>query len=229
MLMDTRAGPQGRNQLVELRQAGIRRSGRWLVRGVDLSIGRGEILTLIGPNGAGKSTTAKLVTGVLRADEGTVQRAEDLRIGYVPQKLSIDWTMPLTVRRLMHLTGRLADDDLTDALSATGIAHLIEAEVRHLSGGEFQRALLARAIARKPDLQRLFGGNARGLAVYSHRHDHTHLDDGRVLHGDGSITDHCHPGDGHHDHDHHQEHDHHGHDHHGHDHATPAGEGNRHA
>ncbi|KEQ08118.1 ATP-binding cassette domain-containing protein [Pseudorhizobium pelagicum] len=301
MLMDTRAGPQGRNQLVELRQAGIRRSGRWLVRGVDLSIGRGEILTLIGPNGAGKSTTAKLVTGVLRADEGTVQRAEDLRIGYVPQKLSIDWTMPLTVRRLMRLTGRLADDDLTDALSATGIAHLVEAEVRHLSGGEFQRALLARAIARKPDLlvldepvqgvdfagetalydlirdirkttgcgillishdlhmvmagtdtviclnghvccrgtpeavsrsedyQRLFGGNARGLAVYSHRHDHTHLDDGRVLHGDGSITDHCHPGDGHHDHDHHQEHDHHGHDHHGHDHATPAGEGNRHA
>ena len=292
MLMDTRAGPQGRNQLVELRQAGIRRSGRWLVRGVDLSIGRGEILTLIGPNGAGKSTTAKLVTGVLRTDEGTVQRAEDLRIGYVPQKLSIDWTMPLTVRRLMRLTGRLADDDLTDALSATGIAHLVEAEVRHLSGGEFQRALLARAIARKPDLlvldepvqgvdfagetalydlirdirkttgcgillishdlhmvmagtdtviclnghvccsedyQRLFGGNARGLAVYSHRHDHTHLDDGRVLHGDGSITDHCHPGDGHHDHDHHQEHDHHGHDHHGHDHATPAGEGNRHA
>ncbi|MFN7102246.1 MAG: ATP-binding cassette domain-containing protein [Pseudorhizobium sp.] len=294
--MDSRAGSKAPTQLVKLQKAGIRRSGRWLVRGVDLDIGRGEILTLIGPNGAGKSTTAKLVTGVLRADEGSVHRAADLRVGYVPQKLSIDWTMPLTVRRLMRLTGGLADGDLKDALAATGITHLIDAEVRHLSGGEFQRTLLARAIARKPDLlvldepvqgvdfagetalydlirdirtstgcgillishdlhmvmagtdtviclnghvccrgtpetvsrsddyQRLFGGNARGLAIYSHRHDHTHLDDGRVLHGDGSVTDHCHPDDGHH---------HHGHDHpdgdHDHHHAAPAGEGGRHA
>ena len=274
MLMDVQADPQGRTKLVELRNAGVRREGRWLVRGVDLAIDRGEILTLIGPNGAGKSTTAKLVTGVLRADEGSVHRNDRLRIGYVPQKLSIDWTMPLSVRRLMRLTGKLSDADLGEALEATGIPHLVDAEVRHLSGGEFQRALLARAIARRPDLlvldepvqgvdfageaalydlirqirhttgcgillishdlhmvmagtdtviclnghvccrgtpetvsrsadyQRLFGGAGRSLAVYSHHHDHTHLPDGRVLHGDGSVTDHCHPDDGHHDHDH---------------------------
>ncbi|WP_425595799.1 ATP-binding cassette domain-containing protein [Pseudorhizobium flavum] len=303
MLMQDKSGPQGRNQLVDLQRAGIQRNGRWLVRGVDLSISRGEILTLIGPNGAGKSTTAKLVTGVLRPNEGTVARAGDLRIGYVPQKLSIDWTMPLSVRRLMRLTNGLTDADLTAALSATGISHLINAEVRHLSGGEFQRALLARAIARKPDLlvldepvqgvdfagetalydlirqirdatgcgillishdlhmvmaatdtviclnghvccrgtpdsvsrsedyQRLFGVNARGLALYSHQHDHTHLPDGRVLHGDGSITEHCHPEDGHHHHDHDQQghaHDH-GHGHHSHDHGSQDGEAARHA
>lgn len=303
MLMQDKSGSQGRNQLVDLQRAGIQRNRRWLVRGVDLSIARGEILTLIGPNGAGKSTTAKLVTGVLHPSEGTVARAGDLRIGYVPQKLSIDWTMPLSVRRLMRLTNTLTDADLIAALSATGISHLIDAEVRHLSGGEFQRALLARAIARKPDLlvldepvqgvdfagetalydlirqirdatgcgillishdlhmvmaatdtviclnghvccrgtpdsvsrsedyQRLFGANARGLALYSHQHDHTHLPDGRVLHGDGSITEHCHPEDGHHRHDHdHQGHDHaHGHVHHSHDHGSQDGEAARHA
>ena len=299
MLMQDKSGSQGRNQLVDLQRAGIQRNGRWLVRGVDLSISRGEILTLIGPNGAGKSTTAKLVTGVLRPNEGTVARAGDLRIGYVPQKLSIDWTMPLSVRRLMRLTNGLTDADLTAALSATGISHLINAEVRHLSGGEFQRALLARAIARKPDLlvldepvqgvdfagetalydlirqirdatgcgillishdlhmvmaatdtviclnghvccrgtpdsvsrsedyQRLFGVNARGLALYSHQHDHTHLPDGRVLHGDGSITEHCHPEDGHHHHDRDQQG--HGHGHHSHDHGSQDGEAARHA
>lgn len=152
MLMNKQADPSTSEPLVELKDAGVYRDKRWLVRGVDLTIRRGEILTLIGPNGAGKSTTAKLVTGVLRSDEGSVRRAGDLRIGYVPQKLTIDWTMPLSVRRLMRLTGKLSDVDLDAALAATGIPHLIDAEVRHLSGGEFQRALLARAIARRPDL-----------------------------------------------------------------------------
>eukprot|EP00913_Durusdinium_trenchii_P008294 g7791.t1 len=138
--------------LVSLANCGIFRDGRWLVRGVDLSISRGEVVTLIGPNGAGKSTTAKMAIGVLTADEGTIVRKRDLRIGYVPQKLAIDWTMPLSVRRLMRLTSPLKDAEIVAALESTGIAHLVDAEVRHLSGGEFQRALLARAIGRKPDL-----------------------------------------------------------------------------
>lgn len=293
--------------LVSLAGAGVYRNGRWLVRGVDFTVRPGEIVTLIGPNGSGKSTSAKLATGILRADEGRVDRRAGLRIGYVPQRLAIDWTMPLTVRRLMTLTAPLSADDIDHALDAVGIRHLAGAEVQHLSGGEFQRALLARAMARKPDIlvldepvqgvdfsgeialydlitsirnatgcgillishdlhivmaetdtviclnghvccrgtpaavssspeyMRLFGDKAsRTLAVYSHDHDHTHLPDGRVLHGDGSITDHCHPEDGHHhtakgsdagghgDHGHeHKDHDHaHGHDHeHHHDHV----------
>lgn len=138
--------------LVAMRNAGLRRGGRWLVRGVDLDIRRGEIVTLIGPNGSGKSTTAKLAIGVHRPDEGLVERAQGLRIGYVPQKLSVDWTLPLTVARLMTLTGRQPDEAVGAALAAVGISHLASAEVQHLSGGEFQRALLARAIIRKPDL-----------------------------------------------------------------------------
>lgn len=138
--------------LVDVAGAGVQRDGRWLVEGVDLSIRRGEIVTMIGPNGSGKSTTAKLVTGVLKPNVGTVTRRSGLRIGYVPQKLAIDWTMPLTVERLMTLTGSYARDEIRAALAATGVAHLAQAEVQHLSGGEFQRALLARAMIRKPDL-----------------------------------------------------------------------------
>ncbi|WP_416408752.1 zinc ABC transporter ATP-binding protein ZnuC [Agrobacterium rosae] len=281
------------DNLVSLSNAGVQRNGRWLVRGVEFSVRRGEIVTLIGPNGSGKSTSAKMATGVLKPDEGSVSRISGLRVGYVPQKLSVDWTMPLTVYRLMTLTGQLPPREIDAALNATGIAHLAKAEVQHLSGGEFQRALLARAIAREPDLlvldepvqgvdfsgeialydliknirnstgcgillishdlhivmaetdtviclnghvccrgtpqavsqspeyMRLFGGAAaKGLAIYSHQHDHTHLPDGRVQHADGSVTDHCHPEDGHH-HDEHEDNcscgnDHHDHDHHSH-------------
>jgi len=138
--------------LVEVAGAGVRRGGRWLVESVDLKIRRGEIVTLIGPNGSGKSTTAKMITGVLRPDTGTVNRRPDLRIGYVPQNLAIDWTLPLTVRRLMTLTSRHSDVEIDAALKAVGIPHLARADVQTLSGGEFQRALLARAIIRKPDL-----------------------------------------------------------------------------
>lgn len=142
----------GHEVLVDVAGAGVKRDGRWLVEGVDVTIRKREIVTLIGPNGSGKSTTAKLVTGVLKPDTGTVSRKPGLRIGYVPQKLSIDWTMPLTVRRLMSLTGSYPKAEIDAALAATGVAHLANAEVQHLSGGEFQRALLARAMIRKPDL-----------------------------------------------------------------------------
>ncbi|MBN9056064.1 MAG: metal ABC transporter ATP-binding protein [Rhizobiales bacterium] len=138
--------------LVSLAGVGVRRQGRWLVRGVEFSISPGEIVTLIGPNGSGKSTTAKTAIGVLKADEGRVERKAGLKVGYVPQKLAVDWTMPLTVDRLMTLTSPLKGAEIDAALEATGIRHLARAEVQHLSGGEFQRALLARAIARKPDL-----------------------------------------------------------------------------
>jgi zinc transport system ATP-binding protein len=138
--------------LVSLADVGIRRNGRWLVRGVDFSVSRGEIVTLIGPNGSGKSTSAKAAIGVLKPDEGTVARLPGLKVGYVPQKLAIDWTLPLTVRRLMTLTGPLPQREIEAALDAAGMAHMLDADVQHLSGGEFQRALMARAIARKPDL-----------------------------------------------------------------------------
>ena len=138
--------------LVELTNAGAFRDGRWLVRGVDLSVRPGKIVTLIGPNGSGKSTTAKMALGLERSDEGKASRRTGLRIGYVPQKIAIDWTLPLSVHRLMCLTERLEKSVVEASLERTGVGHLLESEVRTLSGGEFQRVMLARAVARKPEL-----------------------------------------------------------------------------
>jgi zinc transport system ATP-binding protein len=141
-----------RAPLVTLSNAGIQSAGRWLVRGVDFTVRQGEIVTLIGPNGSGKTTSARMALGVMKPSEGKVERKTDLRIGYVPQKLTIDQTMPLTVKRLMTLSHRLSETEIEEALASTGISHLANSEVQYLSGGEFQRALLARAIARRPDL-----------------------------------------------------------------------------
>lgn len=141
-----------RETLITLANAGMRQGGRVLVEGVDLSIARGEIVTLIGPNGSGKSTTAKMATGVLKPTTGSVTRKPGLTIGYVPQKLSIDWTLPLTVDRLMTLTGQYSQEAILAALEAVGAARLLKAAVQELSGGEFQRVLFARAMIRKPDL-----------------------------------------------------------------------------
>ncbi len=141
-----------RDILVRGKGLGARRGGRWLVRDVNISIGRGEIVTLIGPNGSGKSTLARLITGVLSPDAGSVERAPGLRIGYVPQKLDVDRTFPLDVGRMMNLTQHHSRARIVAALEMAGIAHLEGMQVHDLSGGEFQRALLARAIICAPDL-----------------------------------------------------------------------------
>ena len=122
------------------------------MRHVDLSVRAGEILTLIGPNGSGKSTTVKMILGLLTPDEGRVVRAPGLRIGYVPQSLEIDPTLPLTVARLMTLTARHSREDVEEALRQVGALRLIDANIHKLSGGEFQRVLLARALICRPEL-----------------------------------------------------------------------------
>jgi zinc transport system ATP-binding protein len=131
---------------------GVRRAGRWLVRGVDLAVRPGEIVTVIGPNGGGKTTLLKTMLGLVVADEGTVSRRPGLTVGYVPQRLSIEWTMPLTVDRLMTLTERRPPAVVAAALAETGAGQLAGRPVQGLSGGEMQRVLLARALARAPDI-----------------------------------------------------------------------------
>lgn len=138
--------------MVSLEKVGVYRDGRWLVRGVDMSITQGEIVTFIGPNGSGKSTTAKLLLNVLQVDEGKRSHREDLRVGYVPQKITIDWTLPLTVERFMSMTAKLTKQQIDENLERTSVLHLKKSQIRNLSGGELQRVLLARAIARKPNL-----------------------------------------------------------------------------
>jgi len=139
------------NILVKLNQAGFRLEDKWLVKGVSLQIERGQIVTLIGPNGSGKSTTAKIALGIYKKIDGEVEKYTN-KVGYVPQKISIDWTLPLRVKDFMVLTENLKDEDINEALSLTGVIQLKNKNLGDLSGGEFQRVLIARAISKKPDL-----------------------------------------------------------------------------
>ena len=139
------------NLLVKLNNAGYQHNDKWLVKGVSLSVEKGKIVTLIGPNGSGKSTTAKIALGIYKKIDGQVEKYTN-KIGYVPQKISIDWTLPLRVKDFMVLTENIKDDQINEALSLTGVIHLKDKNLGDLSGGEFQRVLLARAISKKPEL-----------------------------------------------------------------------------
>ncbi len=142
----------GRAELLRAQNIGVRRAGRWLIRNVDLRVHEGEIVTLIGPNGSGKSTTAKTILGLHEPDEGEVRMFGQPRIGYVPQSLVIDPTLPLTVKRFMTLTASYSLAQIRASLQSVGALHVLDSAVQALSGGEFQRVLLARAIISRPGL-----------------------------------------------------------------------------
>ena len=137
--------------LLKVEEAGVSFNNKSLVNGVSLQVRKGEIVTLIGPNGSGKSTTAKIALGIYKNIEGKVQKFTD-KVGYVPQKIFIDWTLPIRVIDFMLLTENLSNDQINVALNLTGVEHLKDKGLSNLSGGEFQRVLIARAIAKQPEL-----------------------------------------------------------------------------
>jgi len=139
------------NTLVKLNNAGFKQNGKLLVEGVSLKVEKGKIVTLIGPNGSGKSTTAKIALGIYKNIEGNVEKYTN-KVGYVPQKISIDWTLPLRVYDFMLLTENIKEETIDEALTLTGVIHLRDKNLGNLSGGEFQRVLIARAISKKPEL-----------------------------------------------------------------------------
>ncbi len=140
-----------KNLLVKLENAGFYLGQKWIVKGVSLEVFNGEIVTLIGPNGSGKTTTGKLVLKIFKPSEGKVSIFTS-KIGYVPQKINIDWSIPLRVVDFMNITSQIQESEILENLELTGVANLYNETLVNLSGGEFQRILLARAIAKKPKL-----------------------------------------------------------------------------
>ncbi len=121
---------------------------------IDFTIGAGEIVTVVGPNGSGKSTLLKALVGLVPATRGRIVRKANLRVGYVPQRLELDWNLPLTVGRFLRLFHRLTKEEMETLLARVGFhaATLLSRRLDHLSGGQFQRVLLAQALARQPEL-----------------------------------------------------------------------------
>jgi len=138
--------------LVTLENVSIQFAQRTVLSGVSLALHPGKILTLLGPNGAGKSTLVRVVLGLLAPSSGQVHRSANLRIGYVPQKLHIDPTLPVTVERFMRLSRGARLQDILPALKRVQAGHLLTSPLQKLSGGEMQRVLLARALLNQPQL-----------------------------------------------------------------------------
>ena len=119
---------------------------------VSLRIEAGEIVTIVGPNGSGKTSLLRAMIGAIKPIKGKVSHARDPKIRYVPQKLHIDETLPITVSRFLNLQGGVTAIDIDHALTQAGVPELENAQLSQLSGGQFQRVLLARALIAKPDL-----------------------------------------------------------------------------
>ena len=130
----------------------IRVDGRTVLADITVAVAAGEIVTIVGPNGSGKSTFLRALIGALPAASGRVIRAPGLRIGYVPQKLAIDATLPITVSRFLSLPRRVPQDVAAEALARAGVPDLANRQMTDLSGGQFQRVLLARAVLERPHL-----------------------------------------------------------------------------
>ena len=126
--------------------------GQSILSHVDIAVAQGEIVILIGPNGSGKTTLVRTLLGLVDADRGSVSRKDGLVIGYVPQHLQVDPTLPLTVERFLTLGTRASDGDLQSALGEVGVTQVLGSPVQSLSGGQMRRVLLARALLRDPDL-----------------------------------------------------------------------------
>ncbi len=138
--------------LIKVQDVDITYGNKQVLRGVNLEIGAGEIVTLIGPNGSGKSSLARAILGALPIAAGAISHSPDLQIGYVPQNLAVDRAMPISAARFMALPGKVDKKVILSAARRLGVDHVLDQQIGSLSGGLLQRMLLARAIMGAPGL-----------------------------------------------------------------------------
>ena len=154
-MLDSNDPFAGADPLIEANSITVVYGNKEILSAASLKVRSGEIVTLIGPNGAGKTTIVRVVLGLMAPDRGTVVRRPDLVIGYMPQNLHIDKTLPLTVGRFLVLGSgrrRYSEELKFQILDEVGVGGILETPVQAVSGGEFQRVVLARALLRDPDL-----------------------------------------------------------------------------
>ncbi|MBE9476833.1 MAG: metal ABC transporter ATP-binding protein [Proteobacteria bacterium] len=138
--------------LLSVENLTVKLGGHTALSDINMDISKGEIVTIVGPNGSGKSTLLCAIVGAIKPAKGKITKAPALRIGYVPQRLHIDATLPITAARFMRLPYRGNADTITETLAMVGLHGIEDQQMTTLSGGQFQRVMLARAILHKPDL-----------------------------------------------------------------------------
>jgi zinc transport system ATP-binding protein len=168
--------------LLQVSDLTVRSGGRLLVDSVSFDIGPGEVVIVVGPNGGGKTTLIRAILGITPISAGAVTRRAGLRIGYSPQRLAIERSMPVKVSRFLALAGHYPQPALASVLDRTGISDLAETFMTDLSGGELQRVLLARALLRSPDLL-ILDEPTQGLDQPGEEHFYTLLSEIRAEKG----------------------------------------------
>lgn len=138
--------------LITVEDLSVSYGANTVLRHINMGVEPGEIVTIVGPNGSGKTSLLRAIIGAIKPSAGRVKRKLGLRIGYVPQKLHIDPTLPITVERFMRLTHRASKKDCATALETAGVPDLLKRQMSQLSGGQFQRVLLARALINRPEI-----------------------------------------------------------------------------
>lgn len=138
--------------LIRLDQISVQFNRQTALQNINLHLHDNCITTLIGPNGAGKTTLVRVILGLIKPTSGNVWRRPGLRVGYMPQKLHIDHTLPLSVERFLNTPKRVDKALMLKALEDVGASYLLKHSIHNLSGGEAQRVLLARALLRDPEL-----------------------------------------------------------------------------
>ena len=138
--------------LIEVKNLAVTYGANTVLKGVSLTLNAGEIVTIVGPNGSGKTSLFRAIIGATEPESGEIILQPNLKIGYVPQRLHIDSTLPITVDRFMRLTEPVSSSRCKEALEAAGVPDLLNRQMTQLSGGQFQRVLLARALISAPDV-----------------------------------------------------------------------------
>lgn len=148
--------------LIKISDLDIQYSGKKVLQNLNLSLNEREIVTIVGPNGSGKTTLFKAIIGTATISSGKVELKPNLKIGYVPQQLNIDGSLPLTVSRFLQIAQQNDQKAYKNALRVVGIESILGTQVSNLSGGQMQRVLLARAILNRPEVL-LLDEATRGL------------------------------------------------------------------
>ncbi|TVS04869.1 MAG: metal ABC transporter ATP-binding protein [Rhodobacteraceae bacterium] len=138
--------------LIAARRLELRYGARRVLHDIDFDIERGEIVTIVGPNGSGKTSFLRALLGVIKPSRGRVLRAAGLKVGYVPQRLHIDPGLPIPVSRFLSLPVPASKSAMTEVLEQVGVGDVLKQNMATLSGGQFQRVLLARALLTRPDI-----------------------------------------------------------------------------
>ena len=148
--------------LLEITDLNVQYGSKVILQNINLSLADGEIVTIVGPNGSGKTTLFKAIIGTAPINTGTLKIRPNLKIGYVPQQLIIDKTLPITVERFLKVAQKTNMKTLANAMNLVGTEDLLTFQMNNLSGGELQRVLLARALIAQPDVL-LLDEATRGL------------------------------------------------------------------